>query len=409
MTQENSSAGARKERLWSLDFIFALGMVQFIFAGFTAQYTVIPEYVVHRGGEEWQLGIVIGSFSIATMLVRPHMGRWVGRVGPRKAGVLAGIVFAAGVLLYMPVTNVWVLVPVRMLNGIGMALASIAAFTAVANLAPPTRRGEGMGFSSIAVSVGGIWAPLVGFYLLDEVSFEWAFIMLAAACAMSGLCAAGVRSAGGAAPSGWESGGDDDVPLISKPALFPTFILLTHTVTLAPLITFLPAFAEDRELGNPGLFWTLYSLVSIGVMLVSGPMADRMGRASVIVPGLAFSIGAMFLLLAVDSRPVFLVAAAVYGVGFGLLQPGLQAFMFDRVPPRERSAAVATNAYAWEVGESGGALALGPVAGVWGVASTFAIVGAINAGGLVTFLGNQIFGSNPQLAPDAQDAQQEWD
>ena len=82
----------------------------------------------------------------------------------------------------------------------------------------------------------------------------------------------------------------DDVPLISRPALFPTFILLTHTITLAPLITSLPSYAEERELGNPGLFWTLYSAVSIAAMLFSGPMADRLGRASVIVPGLALSM-----------------------------------------------------------------------------------------------------------------------
>ena len=394
-----------KERLWSLDFLLALGMVQFIFAAFTAQYTVIPEYVVHRGGEEWQLGIVIGSFSIATMLVRPFMGRWVGRVGSRKAGVIAGIVFTAGVLLYIPVTEVWLLVPVRMLNGIGMSLGSIAAFTVAANLAPPTRRGEGMAFASIATSVGGIWAPLLGYYLLDSVSFEWAFLVLAAASVGSGLCAAGLSSAGGVAPSEWESGDTDDIPLISRPALFPTFILLTHTVTLAPLITFLPSFAEERELGNPGLFWTLYSAVSIALMLISGPMADRFGRASAIVPGLTLSIAAMFMLLAVDSRPVFLVAAAVYGAGFGLLQPGLQAFMLDRVRPRERSAAMATNAYAWEIGESGGSLALGPVAGVWGVASTFAIVGAINAGGLASFIASAVLGSSPHLGRKSRDSQ----
>ena len=84
--KDQATTPARRERLWSLDFVFALGMVQFIFAGFTAQYTVIPEYVVHRGGEEWQLGIVIGSFSIATMLVRPHMGKvgWQGRSQKRR-------------------------------------------------------------------------------------------------------------------------------------------------------------------------------------------------------------------------------------------------------------------------------------------------------------------------------------
>ena len=381
---------ANGERLWSVDFLMALGMVQFVFAVFTAQYTVIPEYVFHRGGEEWQLGIVIASFSIATMVVRPFMGRWVGRIGPRWSGVIAGVVSTASVLLYVPVTEVWLLIPVRMLNGIGLSLGIIAAFTAAANLAPPSRRGEGMAFVSIAVSIGSIWAPLLGFYLVDSVSFAWAFITLAAACVASGMCAVGITSGGGAAQPGPGPERKDDVPLISRPALFPTFVLLTHTVTLAPLITFLPSYAEERELGNPGLFWSLYSLVSIGAMLVSGLMSDRLGRASAVVPGLALSAAAMFIMLAVESRPLFLVAAAVYGAGFGFLQPGLQAFMLDRVPPRERSAAMATNAYAWEIGESGGALTLGPVAGVWGVASTFAIVGAINAGGLVTFIAHAV-------------------
>ena len=40
-----------------------------------------------------------------------------------------------------------------------------------------------------------------------------------------------------------------------------------------------------------------------------------------------------------------------------MLQPGLQAFLLDGVTPRERSAAMPTYAYAWEIGESGGALA----------------------------------------------------
>ena len=388
-------APQQKERLWSPDFVLVLGVLQFVFAAFTAQYTVIPEYVTHLGGQEWQLGIVIGSFSIATMLARPFMGRWVGKVGPRKGGVVAGLVFGAAILLYVPIDNVWLLIPVRMVNGVGMALGSIAGFTAAANLAPPSRRGEGMGFAGIAVSVGAIWAPLLGYYLLDSVSFTWAFIALAVTGLAASVCAIGINSerAMPQASEGWGDDGDD-VPLISKPALFPTFILLTHTVTLAPLITFLPSFADERGLGNPGFFWTLYSLVSIGVMLFSGPMADRFGRASVIAPGMALSVAAMFLLLIVETRALFLAAASVYGVAFGMLQPGLQAFLFDRVPPRERSAAVATNAYAWEIGESGGALALGPVAGAWGVASTFAVVGAAQAGGLVTFLADHVKGKS---------------
>ena len=387
--QGGATDDALKERLWTLDFVMALGVLHFMFAAFTAQFTVIPEYVVHRGGEEWHIGIVIGSLSIATMVSRPFLARWVARVGPRKAGVVSGIMFAASVMLYVPISDVWLLVPVRMLNGICMIVGTIGAFTAVADMAPASRRGEGMAFQNIAVGAGSLWAPFLGFYLLDSVSFQAAFFALAAACVGAALCAAAMTSAG-VALQPQEAHEDEDLPLISKPALFPTFILFTHTITLAPLVAFLPAFSEQRELGNPGLFWTTYSVVSMAVMFLSGPMADRLGRVPLIVPGLALAAAAMFALLAVESLLMLVVVAAAYGIGFALLNPALQAFMFDRVPARERSAAVATNSYAWEVGESGGALALGPIAGAWGVASTFVVVGAINAGGLVTFVAHAI-------------------
>ena len=82
----SASDAAPKERLWTLDYMMALGVLHFMFAAFTAQYTVIPEYVVHRGGSEWELGIVIGSYNIATMFLRPFMGRWVARVVTVQGG-----------------------------------------------------------------------------------------------------------------------------------------------------------------------------------------------------------------------------------------------------------------------------------------------------------------------------------
>ncbi len=149
----------------------AIGLLYFLYAAFTAQYIVIPEYIVHLGGEEWQLGIVISSFAILPLLFRPFMGRWTAAVGPRKAGMVAGLLFTAAILLHVPIASIWLLIPVRMLNGAAMALAIIAGFLAVANLAPESRRGEGMAFANIAVNAGGIWTPYLGYYLLDSISF----------------------------------------------------------------------------------------------------------------------------------------------------------------------------------------------------------------------------------------------
>ena len=117
-----------------------------------------------------------------------------------------------------------------------------------------------------------------------------------------------------------------------------------------------------------------------------GPIADRLGRATVIVPGLLSAALSMLLLSVASSQALFLTAALLSGAGFGLLQPGMQSLVVDRVPPRERAAGLATLQQAWDVGGSGGAFALGPVGSALGVANTFGIVGVGAIVGAVGFL-----------------------
>jgi MFS family permease len=54
-----------------------------------------------------------------------------------------------------------------------------------------------------------------------------------------------------------------------------------------------------------------------------------------------------------------LVGAAIYGIGFGAVQPALMALTADRVPPEERGKAMGTFYAAWELGISSGAAAAG--------------------------------------------------
>ncbi|MCH8275842.1 MAG: MFS transporter, partial [Armatimonadetes bacterium] len=129
-----------------------------------------------------------------------------------------------------------------------------------------------------------------------------------------------------------------------------------------------------------------HSATNLIVMFGSGPIAVRLGRSSVIIPGMLFAALAMFVLWGAQNQLVFLGAAFFSGLGFGLIQPGMQSLVIDRVKPSERGAAVATLQSAWDIGGSGGALALGPVAGVVGAAATFGIVGVGALAGTAGFI-----------------------
>ncbi len=286
---------SERGRLWTLDYIFDMLTAHFGFVSYSSLFTIVPPYVLDRGGEEWQLGIVVGSFGVVGLLIRPFAGRWVVSFGTKRVAIAGVVILGVASFLYIPAFNVWMLIPVRMLQGVGLAIAPVATSAIVANLAPARRRAEGMAYMGNSIGVSNLYAPVFAYFLLKQFGFEAAFLfsgiagMLAAAFA---LMLSAKRTAFPITPETSRRA----VPLISRGALFPTLVFLGYTITTAPVNTFLPLLAEERGLGNPGLFFTVNSSTSIAAMFFSGPIADRLGRASVIMPGL-LSAAAMYVLM----------------------------------------------------------------------------------------------------------------
>ena len=345
---------------------------------------MVPPYVLHRGGEEWQIGLVVGSFGVVALVVRPFAGKWTYQLGAKRVAIVGSTIFAIASILYLPALNVWLMVPVRMLQGVGMAMTPVATVTIVANLAPPARRAEGLSYHGNSIALSGLYSPLLGFWLISNHGFSWGFLYAGACAGGAAFLALWMSATRTRVPVSHDP--SHKAPLISAGAVFPTAVFVSYTLTTAPVSMFLPLLAETRGLGNPGLFFTVNSLTTMMTMLFAGRAADRLGRAALIVPGLLTAGMAMFFLLGAHHQSVFLGAAFLSGAGFGMIQPAMQSFTVDRVPPHQRSSALATLQQGWDIGGSGGALLLGPVAGVLTAASTFGIAGAgtlIGAAGFV--------------------------
>ena len=241
-----------------------------------------------------------------------------------------------------------------------------------------------MSYMGNSIGASGLYAPLVAFWLLKTHGFASTFACASAAVLLGSLIALCLSAARTNLPV--TTGASGKVPLINRGALFPTMVFLTYTITTAPVGTFLPQLAESRELGNPGLFFTMNAMTSMVSMAISGPVSDRVGRGAVIVPGLLVVASSMFILTTAHERWLFLAAGVLSGLGFGMIQVAMQALTVGRVPARERSSALATLQSAWDLGGSGGAFTLGPLASVTGAAATFAIAGGGTVLGAIGFV-----------------------
>lgn len=93
-----------------------------------------------------------------------------------------------------------------------------------------------------------------------------------------------------------------------------------------------------------------------------------------VVPGLLFVAAAMVVLGFADRLSLFLVAAVLYGIGFGTVQPTLQALSVVLVPPDRRGAASATFYSAFDLGITAGAVVGGLIAGAAGYGVMFLLL-----------------------------------
>ena len=381
-------ASESSESLWSRDFVINLLVAHLLLAGFFSLFMVVPGFIDKLGGKEWEIGVIIATFGLAGVIFRPMAGKWILKSGPKRVIMFGILIFVGTTVLYIPLPSEWWIVPVRMAQGVGLAIAPVATSTVVANLAPESRRGEGMSYMGNSISIAQLYAPPIGFFIADSFSFSLAFIVASAVALASFFVCLTMSDSRTRMPITPQNENEmSDAPFISRAAIFPTLIFLTYAFTMAPVSTFLPMLSDVRELGvNPGFYFTILSGMTMLTTLLSGRIADKFGRSAVIIPGLTLVSVAMFMLSGSFTSGMFFGAAFFHGVGYGLIYPGINSLVIDRVPANERGSAIGTLQQAWDIGASGGNFIVGPIIGALGVGSAFVVVGAGAATGVVGFI-----------------------
>src|SRR5581483_2835778 len=112
------------------------------------------------------------------------------------------------------------------------------------------------------------------------------------------------------------------------------------TIPYGTVVSFLPLVAIERSIPSVGAYFTVYAVALIAARSCSGRIADRFGRATVIVPGLLAAAVGIWVIGVAYGLPLLLVGSALYGFGFGSAQPALYALTIDRVAPEARGLAM---------------------------------------------------------------------
>ena len=362
----------RREALWTVDFLVVLTCTHLAFASFFSTYTTLPLYL--EDAYKWQIGLVVGSMGLAGMFMRPLAGLCADRYGRRLFMMIGAGITALSLATQALSDDPYLLLPLRMLNGAGMVLFVTAAFATVADIVPADRRGVAFGYLAMMNSLPQVYAPWLALTIARTWGFTPYFLTAAVVCGLASLLSSRIGGGRGRA-------GTTEVftaaALVSRSTLLPASLFLSLTVAFGAIQAFLPLMTEDRGLGNPGLFFVLYGLAVVPLRPVAGAMADRYGRAVVFLPGLVLGGLAMLLLAAASMQGVMLVAAVLFGLGFGGAHTALLAWTVDRAGSEQRGVAMSTFGLAWDAGSGVGALTFGLMGAFASYGLMFTMAGAL--------------------------------
>ena len=378
---------ADDQRLFHRDYLFILGSTFSLGACFYGLAAVMPIYAQSLGAGPFEIGLVTGVFAAVAFLSRLPTAYIIDRIRRKWVMITGAVIFGLSPLGYALVAAVPALLVLRAFNGIGMATFVTAGQTLATVVSPVKRRAEAMGIYTTAYNISLGFGPPLGVLIASEAGFASIFVVCAALGFVSAMSAIQVRE------RPLEVAAIHKRRLLNRDALGPSVFMFASMFAYGGLFTFGPILAIERGLPNAGLPFITYT---VGLMLSqwsAGRISDRFGRAYVILPGLAIT-GVALWLLAFAQAWLILGASLAVGVGIGATQPSLFAVAADRGKLEERGSAMATIGMALEVGISSGAIVGGLVAaGIalqgfpqvpgLGINGTFIVAGSLPALGAV--------------------------
>ncbi|HZP80423.1 MAG TPA: MFS transporter [Chthonomonadaceae bacterium] len=338
--------------------------------------SAMPVYVKAIGhGEQW-VGAAAAAYLVAEGVLKSPFGLLGDRVG-RKALIVIGPCISIFTALLTPfVQNPYVLVMLRLVDGMGAAALWPAAFSLIGDHVPGEKRASAMSLFNLSYMLGVALGPAIGGNVNDWASQHLGLPLIAAKSASFYAAAAfftittvvaltripHVRPIHHDPATGLEVGFDFKdfwKMLYRMPATlamaFVTFLGIGLIMAYTKVYAMDPAGPFHLSESAFGNYLIFPSLVIALVSVPLGTLGDRIGKAKAVRLGIGLCAGAFWGLILHPAVWTLLILGSVIGIGFVIAFPAWMALVSGDCDPKQRGAVV---------GAVGTAQGLGAILGV---------------------------------------------
>ena len=362
-----SSTGYSREywTTWSATLLF--------FAGFYTIIVPLPLYLTGIGLPDWQVGVIMGAFGIASLVGRPLAGGLTDSLGPRPVILFGTVSLALGAVGVGFVTWPPLLFTLRILQAAGYVAFTTAATSLISDLAPAARRGNALAIFGAAANVAITLVPAAVSAMLTLLTLRGAFLLCALMAILGGVLVWFAIPAKDGTRSPFVMRSIFNVPPVLR---LPMLTAWMFGVGFGAFYQFLPLLAERRGLEPVGLAYTVYGLSIIATRILGGRLLDRPDRKQVLPPSAVLMAVGLAAFAFADSMWLLLLAAALTAISGGIFHPTLIAIHVDSIP--ERGRATAGFYLAFDLGIGLGTWLLSPILDGFGLTAFFLAAGVIS-------------------------------
>jgi MFS family permease len=348
-------------KLWTWNF-FNVCIANFLMAcSFNLLMPSIPLYITEQLGiAQSQTGVVLSSYALAMILIRPFSGFLVDIYSRKTLLLIAFTCYVLIFLGYFWVTTVLLFVLVRFLHGLAWGLSTVSSSTLAIDVTPSQRRAEGIGFYGTFMNVAMALGPFIAIHIYRNYGFP-TLLQCAIAMGILGVAAVAMIKAPNrppVAPQERQKISFDRFFLVKGWPIFLNQLLPTFAWgTIGP---FVAQYGLHNQIENPGIFFLFWATGIMMSRIFAGRMVDKGWIHAVNLSAMAVVAVSFFAFATVHTLVAFCLSAYFIGIGYGMMFPALQTLYINIGENRERGTANSTYLIGFDLG-----LALGMLVGAY--------------------------------------------
>lgn len=376
------------KRLWSPSFLAACGANFSLFFAFYMLLPIMPMYLEQDlGASSSQVGVVLSSYVIMALIIRPFAGFFVDSLPRKKLLLVCFTLYTLCFGGYLIAASLVVFALFRSLHGATFGITTVSMNTLAIDIMPSERRGEGIGYFGVMSNLAMATGPMVALMMYEE---HGSFNMLFAISIAMGLLGIIFSSLIKAKPR--------EKVVDKSPVSLDRFILIKglRGAAVMSLISFsygilntYIAIYGKKYVGiesGAGMFFLYFAAGLIVSRLVAGRLVNRGLFRPITITGVSILIVSYLLFIFVNTPIVYFSTAVAMGMGYGMLSPSFQTMFINLAPHNKRGTANATYLASWDLGIGMGVLMGGIIADHWSLNNAFMCGVVLLAIGLTIYL-----------------------